>query len=71
ELARVAGGSGKGGVLHNFLTTLAENNRLGVLEGVCDKFAVLMGAHRGEMELVITSAQVGYPLLSSPPPLNG
>ncbi|KAI5284256.1 ATP synthase F0 subcomplex subunit OSCP atp5 [Ascosphaera aggregata] len=57
ELARVAGGAGRDGILQNFLTTLAENNRLGILEGVCDKFAVLMGAYRGEMELIITSAQ--------------
>ncbi|KZZ94037.1 ATPase, F1 complex, OSCP/delta subunit [Ascosphaera apis ARSEF 7405] len=57
ELARVAGGAGKDGILANFLTTLAENNRLGSLEGVCEKFAVLMSAFKGEVELVITSAQ--------------
>ena len=43
--------------MKNFLQTLAENNRLGLLEGVCEKFGELMGAYRGEMELVITSAQ--------------
>lgn len=48
----------KEGLVKNFLTTLAENNRLGVLEGVTEKFAVLMGAHRGEIELVVTSAAV-------------
>jgi F-type H+-transporting ATPase subunit O len=58
ELLRVAGGPGKDGIVQNFLNTLAENNRLGVLEGVCDKFTMLMGAHRGEIELIITSAQV-------------
>lgn len=42
--------------MKNFLQTLAENNRLGLLEGVCEKFTQLMGAHRGEVELVITSA---------------
>jgi F-type H+-transporting ATPase subunit O len=47
-----------GDVIKNFLNTLAENNRLGALEGVCDKFAELMSAHRGEVELVITSAAV-------------
>jgi F-type H+-transporting ATPase subunit O len=31
---------------------------LGVLEGVVEKFGVLMGAHRGEIELVVTSAAV-------------
>lgn len=57
ELEKVAGGSGKNDIFRNFLNTLAENNRLGVLEGVCEKFATLMGAHRGEIELNITSAQ--------------
>lgn len=38
------------------MQTLAENNRLGVLEGVCEKFGTLMGAYRGEVELTITSA---------------
>lgn len=51
-------GAEKSEILTNFLQTLAENNRLGVLEGVCEKFEVLMGAHRGEIELNITSAQV-------------
>ncbi|KAJ9491488.1 hypothetical protein VN97_g1768 [Penicillium thymicola] len=56
ELAKVAGAD-KAGILKNFLDTLAENNRLGSLEGVCEKFATLMGAHRGEIDLNITSAQ--------------
>jgi F-type H+-transporting ATPase subunit O len=56
ELEKHTGGSDKGGTLKNFLQTLAEHNRLGLLERVCDKFGQLMGAHRGEMELVITSA---------------
>ncbi|KAK6535297.1 ATP synthase F0 subcomplex subunit OSCP atp5 [Orbilia ellipsospora] len=41
----------------NLLEVLAENNRLGLLGGIADKFAVLMGAHRGEVEAIITSAQ--------------
>ncbi|KAI1914378.1 ATP synthase F0 subcomplex subunit OSCP atp5 [Ophidiomyces ophidiicola] len=57
ELQKIAGGAGKGDVMKNFLNTLAENNRLGVLEGVCQKFATLMSAYRGEIELIITSAQ--------------
>ncbi|PYI08546.1 ATP synthase oligomycin sensitivity conferral protein [Aspergillus sclerotiicarbonarius CBS 121057] len=56
ELQKVAGAD-KGDILKNFLATLAENNRLGLLEGICEKFATLMGAHRGEIELNITSAQ--------------
>ncbi|BCR88293.1 F1F0 ATP synthase subunit 5 [Aspergillus chevalieri] len=57
ELQKLAGGADKGDILKNFLNTLAENNRLGALEGVCEKFGTLMGAHRGELELNITSAQ--------------
>ncbi|OQE31655.1 hypothetical protein PENSTE_c001G01682 [Penicillium steckii] len=56
ELQKVAGAD-KGDILKNFLATLAENNRLGSLEGVCEKFGTLMSAHRGEIELSITSAQ--------------
>ncbi|KAJ5133263.1 Hydroxymethylglutaryl-CoA lyase [Penicillium atrosanguineum] len=56
ELQKVAGAD-KADILKNFLATLAENNRLGSLKGVCEKFATLMSAHRGEIELSITSAQ--------------
>ncbi|KAL6237302.1 hypothetical protein BDW75DRAFT_249203 [Aspergillus navahoensis] len=56
ELQKVAGAD-KGDLLKNFLATLAENNRLGMLNDVVDKFAALMSAHRGEIELSITSAQ--------------
>ncbi|KAL3605412.1 ATP synthase F0 subcomplex subunit OSCP atp5 [Fusarium poae] len=41
----------------NFLTTLAENNRLGLIPGVVDKFSTIISAARGEVELTITSAQ--------------
>lgn len=58
ELQRVAGGADKGEILKNFLAALAENNRLGLLEGVVEKFGTLMSAHKGEIELNITSAQV-------------
>ena len=43
----------------NFLNVLAENNRLGLLPGVIEQFSKLMKAHRGEVEAVVTSAQVG------------
>jgi len=57
ELQKHTGSGGdKGDTVKNFLNTLAENNRLGILEHVCEKFGTLMGAHRGEMELVVTSA---------------
>ncbi|KAH7191289.1 OSCP/delta subunit of ATPase [Fusarium oxysporum] len=41
----------------NLLQTLAENNRLGHLQGVCEKFGELMSAKRGEIEMTITSAE--------------
>jgi len=56
ELQKNAGVSDKNNTLKNFLETLAENNRLGVLQGVCEKFGVLMSAARGEVEMTITSA---------------
>ena len=58
ELQRHTGGVDKGDTVKNFLQTLAEHNRLGLLEGACAKFKELMGAAHGEMELTITSAQV-------------
>ncbi|KAG0160722.1 hypothetical protein PDIDSM_8252 [Penicillium digitatum] len=56
ELAKVAGAD-KAGILKNFLETLAENNRLGSLEGVCEKVPTLMAGLPGEIDLNITSAQ--------------
>ncbi|KAL8721513.1 MAG: hypothetical protein Q9225_001812 [Loekoesia sp. 1 TL-2023] len=56
ELQRHMGGLDKGETVKNFLKTLSDNNRLGILQGVCEKFATLMGAARGEMELTVTSA---------------
>lgn len=58
ELQRHMGGQDKGDTVKNFLKTLADNNRLGILEGVCEKFTTLMGAARGEIDLTITSASV-------------
>lgn len=58
ELLKHTGGIDKGDTVKNFLKTLAENNRLGILEGICDKFSTLMGAARGELELTVTSASV-------------
>jgi F-type H+-transporting ATPase subunit O len=60
ELQKHAGGNASGDVIKNFLSTLAENNRLGVLEGVCEKFAQLISANKGEVELVVTSAAVRF-----------
>ncbi|EFY91018.1 ATP synthase F0 subcomplex subunit OSCP atp5 [Metarhizium acridum] len=55
ELAKQAGAGGE--TVKNFLNTLAENNRLGLLKGVCEKFGAIMSAARGEVELKVTSAQ--------------
>lgn len=49
----------QGATVKNFLDTLAENNRLGLLGGVCEKFGTIMSAARGEVEMKVTSAQVG------------
>lgn len=58
ELEKHTGGQDKSNTIKNFLAALAENNRLALLEGICDKFGVLMSATRGEMELTITTASV-------------
>ena len=55
ELLKTTGVSGDSTV-KNFLETLAENNRLGILEGVSTKFGELMSASRGEVEMTVTSA---------------
>ena len=56
EIQKSTGVQDKNNTLQNFLHTLAENNRLSVLEGVCEKFGTLMSAARGEVEMTITSA---------------
>ncbi|KIX01339.1 ATP synthase F1, delta subunit [Rhinocladiella mackenziei CBS 650.93] len=56
ELEKHTGGADKSGMVKNLMSALAENNRLNLLEGVCEKFGTLMSAARGEMELVVTSA---------------
>ncbi|KAK9496111.1 OSCP/delta subunit of ATPase [Lipomyces doorenjongii] len=40
----------------NLLAVLAENNRLGLLSEVIEKFGTLMSAYKGEVEATITSA---------------
>ncbi|KAF2100030.1 OSCP-domain-containing protein [Rhizodiscina lignyota] len=46
----------KGDIMKNLLGTLAEHNRLNALKAVCEKYAELVSAHRGEVELTVTSA---------------
>lgn len=58
ELLKHTGGvTDKSNTVKNFLNTLAEYNRLGLLKNICEKFGVLMDANRGEVELTVTSAQ--------------
>lgn len=68
ELVKQTAGTDKGETVKNFLKTLAENNRLGLLEEVCEKFESLVSVHRGEVELLVTSAAVcsilSYPIPS-------
>lgn len=59
ELTKQAGASSQETV-KNFLAALAENNRLGLLPGVCQKFGEIMSAARGEVELIVTSATVRF-----------
>lgn len=56
EIQKTTNVQDKTNTVGNFLKTLAENNRLSVLEGVCEKFEQLMSASRGEVEMTITSA---------------
>ncbi|KAK1069290.1 ATP synthase F0 subcomplex subunit OSCP atp5, partial [Friedmanniomyces endolithicus] len=56
ELQKSTNVSDKTQTLQHFLETLAENNRLSLLDGVCEKFGTLMSAAKGEVEMVITSA---------------
>ena len=58
ELQKHTGGADKGDTVKNFLQTLADNNRLGILGSVCEKFTDLMGAAKGELDMIVTSAAV-------------
>ncbi|KAI2611035.1 putative oligomycin sensitivity conferring protein [Hypoxylon fragiforme] len=57
ELQKNIGAANANETVKNFLATLAENNRLGILQGICAKFGEIMSASRGEVEMVVTSAQ--------------
>ncbi|KAI1497411.1 ATP synthase delta subunit-domain-containing protein [Biscogniauxia marginata] len=57
ELLKAIGAANANETVKNFLATLAENNRLGLLKEVSDRFAEIMSASHGEVELVVTSAQ--------------
>jgi F-type H+-transporting ATPase subunit O len=54
------GATDKGDTVRNLLKTLAENNRLGILHDICEKFETLTGAAKGEIDLIVTSAAVSF-----------
>ncbi|RKF81242.1 ATP synthase subunit 5, mitochondrial [Golovinomyces cichoracearum] len=56
ELQKRIGDSGRGDTVRNFMKTLAEYNRLGLLQSVCEKFGKLISAARGEVEATVISA---------------
>lgn len=59
ELQKQIGGTDKGDTIKNFLSTLADYNRLSLLKSVCEKFTELISAGKGEVELTVVSATVG------------
>ncbi|KAF8244283.1 ATP synthase subunit 5 [Wilcoxina mikolae CBS 423.85] len=55
-VAEISKAAGQDKIVKNLLEVLAENNRLGLVSGIIEKYGILMGAHRGEIETIITSA---------------
>lgn len=58
ELQKHTGVPDKENLIKNFMKTLAEYNRLNLLQGVCEKFGELISAARGEVEVTVISATV-------------
>jgi F-type H+-transporting ATPase subunit O len=56
------GGSEASKCVKNLLTVMSENGRLGHFDAVVNAFDKIMRAHKGEVDVVITSAQVLVPL---------
>lgn len=57
-VAELEKNAGANETVKNLLRTLAENNRLGLLTGVCKQFGELISAAHGEVEMTVTSATV-------------
>jgi F-type H+-transporting ATPase subunit O len=57
-VAEISKAAGQDKTVKNLLEVLAENNRLGLVSDIIEKYGILMGAHRGEIETIITSAVV-------------
>ena len=57
-MAKTGGGSADASkAVKNLLGVMSENGRLGHLDAVVDAFDKIMRAHKGEVEVVVTSAQ--------------
>jgi len=52
------GGAEATKAVRNLLEVMSENGRLGRLEGVFTAFEKIMRAHKGEVDVIVTSAQV-------------
>jgi F-type H+-transporting ATPase subunit O len=61
-LSQIGGVGGEAGkAVKNLLLVMSENGRLGKWDGVQSAFERLMRAHKGEIDVVVTSAQVPSP----------
>ena len=52
------GGAEASKAVKNLLQVMSENGRLGQLDGVVNAFEKIMRAHNGEVDVIVTSAQV-------------
>ena len=58
-LTQTGGGSAEASkVVKNLLGVMSENGRLGHWDGVVGAFEKIMRAHKGEVDVIVTSAQV-------------
>ena len=63
-LTQTGGGSPDASkAVKNLLQVMSENGRLGQLDGVVQAFEKIMRAHKGEVDVIVTSAQVSFPFL--------
>jgi F-type H+-transporting ATPase subunit O len=58
-LTQTGGGSAEANkAVKNLLQVMSENGRLGHWDGVVNAFEKIMRAHKGEVDVIVTSAQV-------------
>lgn len=60
QLLTQTGGGGAEAIkaVENLLEVMSENGRLRQLDGVVSAFQKIMRAHKGEVDVIVTSAQV-------------